>query len=367
MKLRSHIQGDQMLFQKYTAMNDLFDYEVMDHPKDQYPREWKPVRPREFSWATLYGVDITGCNVRNRRKNNKQNGDIPCVEEEISDINRWNSGYWAAVMISPRHAVVCNHYYAVVPGQQNNLVFWGRSGTEYRPKVKSSVDLGGDRRILEFEEDLPADDVKIYKIADFRWIPAGSKLWIYDNQGRMLYKIHETVREFKYPEFRFGQIWHPDPVLGDYCRLHSGDSGSPVLMTDPVTNETYFVGNLAGGYKYYEERSMEQELKALDERIQFVKPSTSRGDVNRDGKVDGADIAHILADFGKDGYVAGDVNWDGKIDGQDLGIAYGDWGECKPNFVAYEDWYFDSEYNGLGGGSTSDKNGGQSTVITGGR
>ena len=354
-----------MLFQKYTSMNDLFDFEVMDHPKDQYPREWKPVRPREFSWATLYGVDITGCNVRNRRKNNSTAAS-PCVEEELSDINRWNSGYWAAVMISPRHAVACNHYYDVVPGQENNLVFWGRSGTEYRPKVKSSTNIGYDRRILEFEEDLPADDVKIYKIVDFRWIPAGSKLWIYDNQGRMLYKIHETVREFKTPPFVFGQVWHPDPVLGDYCVIHSGDSGSPVLMTDPVTNETYFVGNMAGGYKYYEERSMEQQLLAMDERIQIVKPSASRGDVNRDGKVDAADIAHILADFGKDGYVAGDVNWDGKIDGQDLGIAYGDWGECKPNFLAYEDWYFDG-LTGNNDGPTADKNGGQSTVITGGR
>jgi hypothetical protein len=322
-----------MLFEKYTALNDLFDYEQISD------KEWKPVRPREFSWATLYGVDITGCNVRNRRKNNSTST-TPCVQEELSDINRWNSGYWAAVLISPRHAVVCNHYYVVVPGQENNLVFWGKSGTEYRPKVKSSVDLTGDRRILEFEEELPADDVKIYKIVDARWIPEGTKLWIYDNQGRMLYKVHETLKGWKYPAFNFQQVWHPDPVLGNICGVHSGDSGSPVLMTDPVTNETYFVGNYAGGYPYYEDRSIEVALKALDEQIQFVKPSLSRGDINRDGVVDSADIAHILANYGQHGYVQGDVNWDGKIDGEDIGALLADWGECKPNFIAYEDWYF---------------------------
>jgi hypothetical protein len=346
-----------MLFEKYTALNDLFDYEQISD------KEWKPVRPREFSWATLYGVDITGCNVRNRRKNNSTST-TPCVQEELSDINRWNSGYWAAVLISPRHAVVCNHYYVVVPGQENNLVFWGRSGTEYRPKVKSSVDLTGDRRILEFEEDLPADDVKIYKIVDARWIPEGTKLWIYDNQGRMLYKVHETLKGWKYPAFNFQQVWHPDPVLGNICGVHSGDSGSPVLMTDPVTNETYFVGNYAGGYPYYEDRSIEVALKALDEQIQFVKPSLSRGDINRDGVVDGADIAQILANYGQHGYVQGDVNWDGKIDGEDIGALLADWGECKPNFIAYEDWYFGN--TGGNNGDPDTKNGAGVTVITNG-
>ena len=56
-----------MILQKYTSLNELFDYEPISD------KEWKPIRQREFSWATLYGVDITGCNVRNRRKNNKSN------------------------------------------------------------------------------------------------------------------------------------------------------------------------------------------------------------------------------------------------------------------------------------------------------
>lgn len=339
-----------MILQKYTSLNELFDYQAISD------KEWNPIRRREFSWATLYGIDLTGCNVRNRRKNNYSPDNTGCIEEELSDINRWNSGYWAAVLISPRHAVACAHYWRTVQGQQNSLRFWGRSGTEYRPTFKSATELDHDRVIIEFTEDLPADDVKVYKIVDFRWIPSGTKLWIHDNQGRILFKIHDTAREWKFPQFNFQQIWHPDPVVGDICVVFSGDSGSPTLMTDPVTNETYFVGNFAGGYQYYEDRPMEQELKAIDERIQFVKPSESRGDINRDGKIDGADLAHVLANFGQHGYAAGDVNWDGKIDGEDLGVLLGEWGDAQPNYEKYEDWY---------GGNTGSSSGGQSTVIKG--
>ena len=336
-----------MILQKYTSLNELFDYEIIGE------KEWNPFRRREFNWATLYGVDLTGCNIRNRRKNN-MSSDNGCVVEELSDINRWNSGYWAAVLISPRHAVACAHYWRVVQGQQNNLRFWGRSGTEYRPTFKSATELDHDRVIIEFTEDLPANDVKVYKIVDFRWIPAGTKLWIHDNQGRILFKIHDTAREWKFPQFNFQQIWHPDPVVGDICAVFSGDSGSPTLMTDPVTNETYFVGNFAGGYQYYEDRPMEQELKAIDERIQFVKPSESRADINRDGKIDGADLAHVLENFGQYGYLEGDINRDGVVDGEDMGILLGEWGDAQPNYEKYEDWY---------GGNTGSSSGGQSTVI----
>ena len=336
-----------MILQKYTEMNELFEYAPVSD------KEFFPLRRKDQNWAKLYGLDLTGCNVRNRRKNNYA-GESACVIEELSDINRWNSGYWAAVLISPRHAVVCAHYWRVVPSQQNNLRFWGKSGVEYNPTVKSTRDIGLDRLIIEFEDELPTDDVKIYKIVDFRWIPSGTKLWIHDNQGRILYKIHDVIKQWKYPEFNFEQIWHPDPVLGDICSVFSGDSGSPVFMTDPVTNETYFVGNMAGGYQYYEDRQMEQELKQLDSRIKFVRPSDFRGDINRDGKVDSADLAHILANHGKHGYVAGDVNWDGKIDGKDVGELLGDWGELQPNVLWYEDWY-GSDGLTQEPGSTSDK------------
>ena len=340
-----------MILEKYTSMNELFEYEVISE------KEWNPIRRREFSWATLYGVDITGCNVRNRRKNNRSSGGESCIKEELSDINRWNSGYWSAILISPNKAVACAHYWRVVKGQQNSLRFWGRSGTEYRPKFKQATELGSDRVIIEFEEDLPVDDVKIYKIVDFRWIPRGTKLWMYDNQGRMFFKIHETVREMKHPAWTYGQDWYADPVLGDICVIFSGDSGTPVLMTDPVTNETYFVGNYAGGYKYYSDRpTLEMRLKDIDHRIEFVKPSESRADTNRDGKIDGQDLAQILEDFGEYGYLQGDINRDGVVDGEDMGLLLSEWGDAKPNYLKYEEWYFDND-------DDDDVEGQQSTVI----
>lgn len=345
-----------MILQKYTSFNELFEYRTLSET------EWIPTRRKDQNWASLYGVDLSGCNIRNRRKNN-YGGPSDCVEEELSDINRWNSGYWAAVLIAPNKAVACAHYWRVVPGQQRKLRFWGKSGTEYRPKFKSATDIGLDRLIIEFEEDLPVDDVKVYKIADFRWIPAGTRLWIHDNQGRVLYKIHDTIKEFKYPEFNFQQVWHPDPVVGDICLVFSGDSGSPTFMTDPVTNETYFVGNFAGGYQYYDDRPMEQQLKALDDRIQFVKPSESRGDINRDGKVDGADLAAVLENFGHHGYVAGDINRDGIVDGEDLGIVFGEWGEAKPNVLWYDDWYWGNTGGQNSGGATTHSSGGSGGII----
>ena len=345
-----------MLFEKYTSMNELFDYEPISD------KEWIPMRRREFNWATLYGVDLTGCNIRNRRKNNVSNSHGNCVQEELSDINRWNCGYWAAVLISPNKAVACAHYWRVVKGQQNSLRFWGRSGIEYRPKFKSATELGFDRVIIEFEDDLPVGDVKIYKIVDFRWIPKGTKLWFHDNQGRILFKIHDTLKQMNVPGgFNYQQVWNPDPVMGDICAIHSGDSGTPVLMTDPFTNETYFVGNFAGGYPYYDDRQMEMRLKDIDHRIQMVKPSESRADTNRDGKIDGADLAAVFENFGHYGFVQGDINGDGVIDAEDLGAILADWGEAKPNYITYDDWYFD----GITGGQTGDKgnSGGQVTVI----
>ena len=338
-----------MILQKYTVMNELFEYDQISD------KEWLPTARTDVNWAELFGVDLSGCNIRNRRKNNIAPNNSTydsCVEEELSDINRWNSGFWAAVMIAPNKAVACAHYWRVVQGQQNTLKFWGKSGTVYTPTFKSATEFGNDRVIIEFEDDLPVDDVKIYKIVDFRWIPQGTKLWMHDNQGRIIFKIHEVAKEFKYPALNFQQVWAPDPVIGDWCKIHSGDSGTPTFMTDPVTNETYLVGLYAGGYQSYEERSTEVGMKEFDPRIEWVKVTPARGDTNRDGIVDGADLAAVLESFGQLGVLAGDLNDDNMVDGADLGLIFGDWGQKEPNVLWYEDWYGQG-----GGGPTGDKPG----------
>jgi hypothetical protein len=53
-------------------------------------------------------------------------------------------------------------------------------------------------------------------------------------------------------------------------------------------------------------------------------------DLNRDGRVDGADLASILAFWGPTGTVfpAADLNHDGRVDGFDLSAVLGSWGPC---------------------------------------
>jgi hypothetical protein len=43
-----------------------------------------------------------------------------------------------------------------------------------------------------------------------------------------------------------------------------------------------------------------------------------RGDVDRNGCVDGADLLQVLFAFGERGYRNEDLNWDGTVDGADL-------------------------------------------------
>ena len=277
-----------MILKKYTRNNELYEFEPISET------EWRPIRRTESNWAALYDVDLTGCNIRNRKK--AWPGVACDVAEELSDINRWNSGEWAAALISPRHAV--------------------------------------DRVIIEFEEPLPKDDVKIYKIADVRYIPEGSILWSHDSQGRIWFRRHANAEENPHqPDAEPTAYRHNieiDPVAGDAC-IFAGDSGTPCLVNDPVTNETYLVGLSWGGGSYWDGAEVTKLILAMDDEIEMVYPMNSRADINRDGVVDGADLAELLESWGQYGYLTGDINLDGVVDGQDLSDLLGNWGDVEPN------------------------------------
>lgn len=55
-------------------------------------------------------------------------------------------------------------------------------------------------------------------------------------------------------------------------------------------------------------------------------PLACAADLNGDGKVDGADLGMLLANWGKPG--ATDLNGDGTTDGADQAILMGQWGPC---------------------------------------
>jgi hypothetical protein len=58
-------------------------------------------------------------------------------------------------------------------------------------------------------------------------------------------------------------------------------------------------------------------------------PAECPGDLNGDGRVDGADISVLLGFWGLNGRpVAADINGDGIVDGADLATMLGNWGQC---------------------------------------
>lgn len=59
------------------------------------------------------------------------------------------------------------------------------------------------------------------------------------------------------------------------------------------------------------------------------EPEPCEGDLNGDGKVDGADLGVVLSQWGIcTGECSGDLNGDGKVDGADLGLLLSVWGQC---------------------------------------
>ena len=52
------------------------------------------------------------------------------------------------------------------------------------------------------------------------------------------------------------------------------------------------------------------------------------GDFNFDGKIDGADLGRIIANWGSKSSLLQDLNRDGDINGADIGIFLGNWGVC---------------------------------------
>ncbi len=59
-------------------------------------------------------------------------------------------------------------------------------------------------------------------------------------------------------------------------------------------------------------------------------PAPCSGDLNGDGKVDGADLGLLLSDWGACAGCPGDLNGDNKVDGADLGLMLSAWGVCFP-------------------------------------
>jgi hypothetical protein len=303
-----------------------------------------PVKYNSKCPAARHNVDFSGCAAKNQRFNNRST----YVQSDWGNINYWNNGYFAAVLITPRHALICEHYYSAIPSQVHQLKWLGKSEQTYTRKVKESKHLSPyDVRLVEFQEEFPSDDLNIYsKIADVRYIPRETEMWMQDGQCR----IYRTrLKESKTKDNTVqGEptTWTSKPFLDDGMgyneglpyngmsgpvqspNIFSGDSGSPTFVLDKTGN-TIFVGLAYGGH-IIPPALFEMLKTEINNQypLEYVKISARLGDFTQEGKVDATDQTMLLSYWGTNNKEY-DLNGDGIVDMQDMSILLANWGEYE--------------------------------------
>ena len=255
----------------------------------------------------------------------------PFVE---SDINFWNTCNPCAVLISPRHALICQHYRGTHARENEYYTFLGRKGQKHERKVVAAyLSVGSDHTLLEFESDFPSD-VKYYdQIADAAYVPANYDFWIHDCNGKC-YKMsfgtsikdaYGDVSSFSYYPIKDGV--NDGITSNGFPAIHVGDSGSPCFAVDKM-GKTILIGLMHGGMQINK-----KEIDAINIimtnsgfSISHVKISAKIEDINQDGTVDGSDLAILMSSWG-DGKMLADLNVDGKIDSSDMAMILNSWGK----------------------------------------
>ena len=294
-----------------------------------------PVGWNDDSFAMQDGLDLSSFNVRNRRYNNKSG------TTDLGNINNWNSGYWATVLVSPKHAVGCKHYYRYATSQERSQRFIGKSGTIYYPEWESTTELGGDRIVITFKEELP-EDVTPIQGADLSYVPVGSKVYQLTSQGMLHYMYSKGGRVSTYSGGVYDFVYEIDDVMGEREGIWSGDSGTPTFVKDEQNGKLYWLGNKWGGFPLREESPSTIELvdflkgATSDARPQgydwpIAKLSGGEMDFNNDGKIDSGDLGHILSAWGSNPknnefFELYDLNDDGVINSEDMGEILANWG-----------------------------------------
>lgn len=289
--------------------------------------------------AIKAGLDFSGCAVRNQRYNNRCSpNNFPNIAWD--DINFWNNGYFAGVLITPLHALVCEHYYATVPSQIHTMKWLGRSGIFHSRAVEKTKPMGNDLRLVEFKEEFPTD-VKVYnKIADIRYIPIGTEMWIQDAQNR-IYRVRMARTTTSDGTLTGDPIgWQSKTYLDDgmgynqgffqYGTLpvnpsvFSGDSGSPTFILHE--GDTVLVG-LAYGGTHISPKMLDSLKYETGNRypLELVRVCLKKADVNQDGNVDAGDLTELAAAWGTDNPKY-DLNNDGVVDAMDMTMLQADWG-----------------------------------------
>lgn len=326
--------------------HDLYKYSPM--VSGDPPVQGLPISINLECEAIKAGLDFSGCAVRNQRYNNRYSpNNFPGVD--WYDINFWNNGYFAAVLITPKHALVCEHYYITVPSQIHTMKWLGRDGIFHSRTVKRTKPMGNDLRLVEFNDPFPST-VKFYnKIADVRYVPKNTEAWIQDAQNR-IYRVHfDSARTVDNTVNGDPIGWFSKPFIDDgmgynlgYFQyggspvspsVFSGDSGSPTFILDE--GDTILIGLSFGG-THISPKMLDQLKYDTGNAypLELVKVSIKKADFNKDGKVDGSDLTELLANWGSSD-AKYDLNNDGKVDAIDMTILQSNWGEYQTEGSIY--------------------------------
>lgn len=262
----------------------------------------------------------------------------PFLFIDWSNINFWNPCTYAVVLISPRHGLVCQHYRGTHNRPNERYSFLGKSGVRHEVAVTSvTLSVGPDLTLLEFDRELPKDDLKIYDhIAHPAYIPRGTHLWTQDPNGKVYRSQYahamqaESGNIYGYQYFPLlDGINDPGGINGNFC-IFVGDSGSPTMIYDEHAKNTVLVGLMYGGQCINETTfvTIQNILNAKGYSLVHQKLSAKQEDLNQDGKIDSADLALLLNRWNSSDSYA-DLNADGIVDSMDLSILLNSWGDYE--------------------------------------
>lgn len=290
-------------------------------------------------------IDWSGTLPRNReycRMVNRIQVD-PYMPFDERSINFWNPCTYGLAAVSPRHALVCQHYRGTHNRPVEVYSFMDREGQRHEVRVSAvHLNIGPDLTLLEFDRELPRDRMKIYdRIANPFYIPAGTNLWTQDPNGKV-YKsqfMHTmqgstgTVVGYRYDVVKDG-LNDGGGINGHSC-IFIGDSGSPTMVQDEK-GTTILVGLLYGGPCINEHTfaRINAVVSARGYSLTHEKLSARPEDLNQDGVIDAQDLALLLSSWGTDDLYV-DLNTDGVVDAEDMAAVLSAWGSYEMQTSPY--------------------------------
>jgi len=290
-------------------------------------------------------VDWSGVRATSQRRNNL------CPGYPGSDVRAWNSGYPQGILIGKkrRHVLMTQHYVSAVPSEAQWFTFMDSNGLLVKVKAEKIIWHAHHDTVLVRLVDPVPDNITSYPVCDVRYCKPDRQVWMRTCQGQSIRMSLETVSiQDNSPMFFTVKPWtNPDGSLGSSIeKIHSGDSGTPVL-TVLRDGRTAYVGMLWGGgcisfglpnrlqqghdpldWSYTSPHAagfprFQSVLSEIGDEIEVVYPDFDPCDLDSDGQVGPKDLALIQGAWGTPSY---DVTGDGVVNALDMAGVLGQWG-----------------------------------------